>query len=268
MAKRTREERKADNIAAETQRRINQGDRSSYVQGQIRDNPNRFQNVNRPQPNHPSNNPNQYINQTKTVPLPSHGNARQQMAETLMKAGALTSGALQGTALWSKPPKGFDEEIIRRGGNPNLYDNEYYSTFVEGQQAYSPTGIISISGEGGIPAAKSVNRYQDEWGNWINEWEWNDEEGANKYKAVNPYYGGSGGGGGGYGDSWGSGGGGGGGYGGGGGGGYIEQELPPRGQANEAWGAQTPWQQVMINTHGGPGFQQGYARGGIVSLVE
>ena len=65
----------------------------------------------------------------------------------------------------------------------------------------------------------------------------------------------------------GGGGGGGGGYG-GGGGGYIEQELPPRGNPNERWGAQTPWQQIMINTHAGKGFQQGYARGGIVSLVE
>ena len=77
--------------------------------------------------------------------------------------------------------------------------------------------------------------------------------------------GGGSGGGGGYG-GWGSGGGGG--YGGGGGGGYIEQELPPRGNPNERWGAQTPWQQMMINTHAGKGFQQGYARGGIVSLVE
>ena len=45
MAKRTREERKADNIRNETQRRINQGDTSSYVQGQIRDNPGQFQNT-------------------------------------------------------------------------------------------------------------------------------------------------------------------------------------------------------------------------------
>ena len=79
-----------------------------------------------------------------------------------------------------------------------------------------------------------------------------------------PLHGGGGGGGGG---SWGGYGGYGGG-GGGGGGGYIEQELPPQGNPNERWGAQNPWQQVMINTHGGEGFQQGYARGGIVSLVE
>jgi len=45
MAKRTREERKADNIRNETQRRINAGDNSSYVQSQIRDNPGQFANT-------------------------------------------------------------------------------------------------------------------------------------------------------------------------------------------------------------------------------
>ena len=43
--------------------------------------------------------------------------------------------------------------------------------------------------------------------------------------------------------------------------------IPP-GNQGERWGAQTPWQQIMINTHAGKGFRQGYARGGIVSLVE
>ena len=66
----------------------------------------------------------------------------------------------------------------------------------------------------------------------------------------------------------------GGGYGGGGGsvgggGGYAPPEdFMPQGQANEAWGAQNPLQQAMISIHGGKGFQQGFARGGIVSLVE
>ena len=76
---------------------------------------------------------------------------------------------------------------------------------------------------------------------------------------------GGGGGGGGY-SGWGSGGGGGG-YGGGGGGGYAQDDFMPRGQPNELWGAQNPLQQAMINIHGGPGFKQGFARGGIVSLV-
>jgi len=43
--KRTREERKADNIRNETQRRINAGDNSSYVQSQIRNNPGQFTNT-------------------------------------------------------------------------------------------------------------------------------------------------------------------------------------------------------------------------------
>jgi hypothetical protein len=79
-----------------------------------------------------------------------------------------------------------------------------------------------------------------------------------------PLQGGDGGGGGG---AWGSDGGGGGGYG-GGGGGYAPEERPQfPGQAGERWGAQNPLQQAMINIHGGQGFQQGFRRGGIVSLV-
>ena len=72
------------------------------------------------------------------------------------------------------------------------------------------------------------------------------------------------------GGGWGGGygGGGGGGYGGGGGGYGPPENFTPQGQPNEQWGAQNPWQQVMINTHGGAGFQQGFSRGGIVSLVE
>ena len=74
-----------------------------------------------------------------------------------------------------------------------------------------------------------------------------------------------GGGGGGGGGAWGSDGGGGGG---GGGGGYAPRERPQfPGQAGEQWGAQNPLQQMMINIHGGQGFQQGFRRGGIVSLV-
>ena len=77
------------------------------------------------------------------------------------------------------------------------------------------------------------------------------------------------GGGGGYGGwgSYGYGGGYGGGGGGGGGGYYDSPAGMPRGNPNELWGAQNPLQQMMISTHGGPGFQQGFARGGIVSLV-
>ena len=45
--KRTREQRKADNIAAETQRRIDAGDTSNYVQKQIANNPGKFENTER-----------------------------------------------------------------------------------------------------------------------------------------------------------------------------------------------------------------------------
>tara|TARA_R110001599_G_scaffold112344_2_gene277050 strand:- start:253 stop:1407 length:1155 start_codon:yes stop_codon:yes gene_type:complete len=47
MGKRTKEQRKADNIAAETQRRINAGDTSNYVQKQIANNPGKFENTKR-----------------------------------------------------------------------------------------------------------------------------------------------------------------------------------------------------------------------------
>ena len=72
----------------------------------------------------------------------------------------------------------------------------------------------------------------------------------------------------------GGGGGGGGGYGGGGGGGDGESYagVParsgmPQGNANEKFGSMAALQQNMINTNAGQNFQQGYARGGLVSLV-
>jgi len=193
--------------------------------------------------------------------------AQQQMAASLQAAGAVTSGALGGQALWNKIPADVADKIRRSGGDPTLYGNEYYSTFAEGAQAYSPTGIISISGEGGIPAYKGRDPETGELIPWDpDDWQY---ELANKYKIVNPYYGGSGGGGGGWGGYGGYGG-----YGGGGGGGGSSYGGPPKerpqfpGQPGERWGQQMPLQQAMINIHGGPGFQQGFARGGIVSLVE
>jgi len=90
------------------------------------------------------------------------------------------------------------------------------------------------------------------------------ESSLDKFRA--DIYGGGGGGGGGWG-SYGYGGGYGGGGGGGGGGYYDSPAGMPRGNPNELWGAQNPLQQMMISLHGGQGFQQGFARGGIVSLV-
>ena len=73
------------------------------------------------------------------------------------------------------------------------------------------------------------------------------------YGGFGGYGGGGGGGGGGGSDS--------GGGGGGGGGGGIN------GQPNEKWAGMNPLQQAMINTNAPKDFQQGYARGGLVSLV-
>ena len=106
-------------------------------------------------------------------------NAQQQLAASLLDAGALTSGALGGQALWSQLPVGMAEEIISKGGDPTLYANEYFSSFAPGTQAHSPTGIIEITGEGGIPAY--IGR--DEDGNLIP----NPDPRANKYQVVNPY---------------------------------------------------------------------------------
>jgi len=77
-------------------------------------------------------------------------NAQQQLAASLLDAGAVTSGALGGQALWTKLPVGMADEIIRKGGDPTLYENEYFSSFAPGTQAYSPTGIIEITGPGAL----------------------------------------------------------------------------------------------------------------------
>jgi|TARA_R110001632_G_scaffold57091_1_gene139695 hypothetical protein len=122
---------------------------------------------------------NAYINNASNFKDP-----RQQLAASLKAAGAVTSGALGGTALWKLPIDYFTEEELESGINP---ENTFESTFVEGQQAYSPTGIITIEGEDGIPAYIS----RDEDGNLIP----NPDPLANKYKVFNPYkspHGGSG----------------------------------------------------------------------------
>ena len=108
---------------------------------------------------------------------------QQQLAASLMDAGALTSGALGGQALWSKLPVGMAEEIRRKGGDPTLYANEYFSSFAPGAQAHSPTGIIEITGPGalyengqlveGEPAEYNiVNPYSssDPWNSWEDPW--------------------------------------------------------------------------------------------------
>jgi len=138
-----------------------------------------------------------------------------------------------------------------------LSDEEYKALLDKGDEALM-TGdnqifFQAMKGLEDITAGNPNEKFQQGFGTGYNEW----------YKPPSLNIGG--GGGGGY-SGWGSGGGG---YGGGGGGYGPPEERPPvRGQPNELWGAQNPLQQAMIMTHGGQGFQQGFARGGIVSLVE
>ena len=132
-------------------------------------------------------------------------------------------------------------------GTGNLsWSEDKYGQFIGGNaMGYDPTGAYTWSDiesdEEGL-YQKYLNRGQN----------WNDP-----LSGLFPIY-----------PSGSGGGGGGGGYGGGGGGGYAPPEdFMPQGRPNEAWGPQMPLQQAMVNIHGGKGFQQGFARGGIVSLV-
>ena len=181
-------------------------------------------------------------------------NANQQMAASLMNKGALTSGALGGTALWRLPESYFTEHELKSGINP---ENTFHSTFVEGQQAYSPTGILTIEGENGIPAY-----IEDEDGNLIP----NPDPLANNYKIFNTYgggYGGGGGGGGGYG------------YGGGGGGNAAAYAMMNQGPKQLGAGESVPGQaellDYMINVNSNNPFTQlampQMAAGGIMGLM-
>ena len=117
-------------------------------------------------------------------PEPKYGgysNANEQLAASLQAAGAVTSGALGGQALWTKTPPGFyGSQYPDQYGLP---ENQYYSSFAEGTQAYSPTGIIEITGPGalyengqlveGEPAEYNiVNPYSssDPWNSWEDPW--------------------------------------------------------------------------------------------------
>mgnify|MGYP003148299649 CR=1 FL=1 len=91
---------------------------------------------------------NEYINDSSNFQGP--GGANEQLAASLKAAGALTSGALGGQALWDRLPEEMYNEILRKGGDPNLYGDEVYSSFAKGTQAYSPTGILSITGPGAL----------------------------------------------------------------------------------------------------------------------
>ena len=77
-------------------------------------------------------------------------NAWQYAAQTLKDAGAVTSGALSGTALWQQE---------------GLPENVYHSTFQQGQQAYSPTGYVHIDPNLNPGSPKALGR--DEEGNIV-----------------------------------------------------------------------------------------------------
>tara|TARA_B100000427_G_scaffold93893_1_gene77502 strand:+ start:2420 stop:3160 length:741 start_codon:yes stop_codon:yes gene_type:complete len=77
-------------------------------------------------------------------------NAHKQLADSLKAAGAVTSGALSGTALWQQE---------------GLPENVYHSTFQQGQQAYSPTGYVHIDPNLNPGSPKALGR--DEEGNIV-----------------------------------------------------------------------------------------------------
>ena len=77
-------------------------------------------------------------------------NAHKQLADSLKAAGAVTSGALSGTALWQQE---------------GLPENVYHSTFQQGQQAHSPTGYVHIDPNLNPGVPKALGR--DEEGNIV-----------------------------------------------------------------------------------------------------
>ena len=94
-----------------------------------------------------------YYNQVQYEKSPEYlnnpenfSNPYEQAAASYQAAGAVTSGALGGTALWTQAPRLPDGSIDYAKQNLiDKYDNVYYSSFAPGTDAYSPTGLIAIS---------------------------------------------------------------------------------------------------------------------------
>ena len=92
-----------------------------------------------------------YYNQVQYEKSPEYlnnpdnfSNPYEQAAASLQAAGAVTSGALGGTALWTKAPRLPDGSIDYAKQNLiDKYENVYYSSFAPGTDAYSPTGLIA-----------------------------------------------------------------------------------------------------------------------------
>ena len=276
MATRTREQRRADNIRNETQRRINQGDTSSYVQGQIRDNPGQFKNTVE------SYQAGQSKPELKEITL-SDGTkmntfssfepgqfAGNQYADVLKYGVKPTDpstnwmdfgfGSVFGTSSGSTASSTAVQNSIR-AMTEDLY-NQGYSEPVAAQIAMEKMypGWFDYSQEkGDIPVNfMDMNKGNPLPGHTMIMDEYTAGSLGSGYSGSlgGPGFSGYGGYGGG-GDSGG----------GGGGGGYLPEKPQFPGRGGEQWGQQDPMQQMMISLHGGPGFQQGFARGGIVSLV-
>ena len=94
-----------------------------------------------------------YYNQVQYEKSPEYlnnpedfSNPYEQAAASYQAAGAVTSGALGGTALWTQAPRLPDGSIDYAKQNLiDKYDNVYYSSFAPGTDAYSPTGLIATS---------------------------------------------------------------------------------------------------------------------------
>jgi hypothetical protein len=114
---------------------------------------------------------------------------QQQLAASLLDSGQVAGNLAFG--LYDKGPVIYPEDVTTEqilgaddpadvgGYRDDMYRDEYYTTYGEGAQAHSPTGLIEITGEDGIPAF--IGR--DEDGNLIP----NPDSLANKYRVVNPF---------------------------------------------------------------------------------
>ena len=186
-----------------------------------------------------------------------HAKQMQEMARGMQAAGQISGGLSGGT--YTKGPVVYPKhwytnegwgEVQQRGWSSKLnpefqYDGKWSITDDKadeyGRFQTLPEGVIYSSNIGdperGYGGFKRVSNFT----------------GGNTSGGPGPHYGG---------DYYSGGGGGG-----GGGGGYREDDFMPQGNAPDIWDNPNSLQQAMISIHGGQGFQQGFRRGGIVSLV-
>jgi hypothetical protein len=219
------------------------------------------------QPNRPSgsNQSNRPLPNRPTNPLPDRNNQlqadqRKELARTMQQAGMVAGSSISGQGLWKTAPGGTtDPKVLEYLKNPNVY----YSTYGKGADAYTTAFQDDLTGYGGLvysdPNRENYDPYNRGFFTPFNPANYPDQYPGFGGGYNDPGFSTSG-------DWPGDGGGdGGGGYGGGSigpAGGPIPQRAVPPGQR-----LPDPYQQAMINIHGGKGFQQGFARGGIVSLV-